>query len=479
MRVDTEVDTHVHPHVHLDVNFDVHLVSSSSTEGRSMGEDPRPGWAIRLQAERRARQWSKHEMARRLFIADGIRQGSVRNLARQIARHESGEVFPRDWADAYAAVFGMSRTDLFGEPVRRERGRSASPVGTVEERARPGDGDEDVRRRTLLELLTALGAGATVPLATAESALAALETSLGGPAGEKDVTDWQNTAWEYSQTIWVHPVGVLMKNLTSDITALAVAIRQEPRSGTRRELLRVSAQLTTYMAQELSDMGELREARRSFHAATQAADASGDRDLASWVRCYHATTAFWEGRPTHVITKLLDDAFVHVPNAPSVGLAKALKTRAHLQAAQGDKAGAEATLHKLYGVYEGLPTHITQDHITPHGFSENSLSQGDAFIYAFLGDTKRAVSAIDKSLSLLPPERKGSRANIHLVHSLALIHDGDIAEGLSLATGTHEGMPTSTSRRLITREIIKALPDGKARALPAARELYALASAKT
>ncbi|WP_119731383.1 helix-turn-helix domain-containing protein [Thermomonospora amylolytica] len=444
-----------------------------------MSGDQRPAWAVRLETERRARGWSKQEMARRLLAVDGLSQGTARNLARQVLRWENGEVFPRDWADAYAAVFELDRTELFREFPQSGEGRGVELVGTVVGRARPGDGDEDVRRRALLELLTALGVGAAVPLGTVDTALAALEDSLGGPGEEMDVAGWQNTAWEYSQMIWVHPVGVLTNSLASDIATLAVTLQRETRPEARRELLRVSAELTTYMAQELGDMGRFRDVRRAMLAATRAADESGDQELATWVRCYHANSAFWEGRPAHVVAGLIDDALAHAPKTANAGLAKAFKTQAHLLAAQGDASGAESALRRMYEVYERLPGEITQDHISPHGFSENSLRQADAYVYAVLGDANRAAAAAEQSLELLPLERKGSRVNVHLMHSIALVHDHDVTEGLNLALNAHEGMPTSRSRRRITAEIIKALPNEKARTLSAARELRTLASAKT
>lgn len=71
----------------------------------------RPAWAVRLQAERERRGWSKHEMARHLL---GDRHGSVTSLARQILSWEKGEHFPRDWAAAYTSAFGILEDELFG-----------------------------------------------------------------------------------------------------------------------------------------------------------------------------------------------------------------------------------------------------------------------------------------------------------------------------------------------------------------------------
>jgi tetratricopeptide (TPR) repeat protein len=443
-----------------------------------MTDQQRPSWAVRLEAERSARRWNKHEMARRLLAAAGLEQGSVRNLARQIHRWEAGKVFPRDWATAYAIAFELDETDLFGCSPRPVEGQSTALAGNVVGRTRPDDGDEDVRRRALLELMAVLGAGMAVPVASVDTALAALEDSLGRQAAELDVPDWQNTAWQYSQTIWVQPVGVLMHDLTADIMALGAALQRESRPPVRQELLRVSAQLAAYMAQELSDMGRLRDARRSLQAAAHAADESGDRDLSTWVRSYHASRALWEDRPVQIVSGLLDDALGHASGRPTAGLAKALMIHAQLLATQGDAVGAGKALHNLRQVFGNLPDHITQDRISPHGYPEGALWETEGFAYAILGDTKRAVSATDQAFSLMPEERSGSRTNINLMRALALVRDRDITEGLTHAVETMRGMPTSTSRRRITGEILKALPDEKSRTLPAARELRALTIGK-
>ncbi|ACY96538.1 MULTISPECIES: hypothetical protein [Thermomonospora] len=444
-----------------------------------MTDKRRPAWAVRLEAERSARGWGKHEMARRLLAASHIERGSIRNLARQIHRWEAGEVFPRDWATTYATAFKLDEKDLFGSACPYPGGQSTTPTGTVEKKTRPDNGDDDVKRRALLELMAALGAGAAVPAGTVAAVLAALESSLDAPATELDAPGWQNLAWEYSQEIWVQPVGALMRDLAADIMDLGVALQREKNPSARKDLLRVSAQLTTYMSQELSDLGRYRDAGRALQAATHAADESGDRELSVWVRWYRASRALWENRPPEVISNLLADAFKHASGTPSSGLAKAFGTRAKFLATQGDATGAKQAIRDLHEVFGRLPEHVLQDRISPHGFPESSLRQVEGFTHVMLGDTKHATSAIDQALSLMPEERSGSRTNLNLMRALALVHDRDITEGLNHAATTLNGMPTSSSRRRITEEIIKALPDEKTRALPAARELRALAAGKT
>jgi tetratricopeptide (TPR) repeat protein len=80
----------------------------------AMTERERPLWAVRLQAERETRQWSKAEMGRRLRRAISAEHTPLNSLTRQIRDWENGKHFPRDWRTAYATAFEMDETELFG-----------------------------------------------------------------------------------------------------------------------------------------------------------------------------------------------------------------------------------------------------------------------------------------------------------------------------------------------------------------------------
>jgi tetratricopeptide (TPR) repeat protein len=84
------------------------------TGDRTIGT--RPTWAVRLQTEREARGWNKHEMARRLLAAAGYDEtrDAVASLVRQMREWERGRHFPRDWTTRYAAAFELNEADLFG-----------------------------------------------------------------------------------------------------------------------------------------------------------------------------------------------------------------------------------------------------------------------------------------------------------------------------------------------------------------------------
>lgn len=80
--------------------------------------DSRPAWAIRLQAERESRGWSKREMARRLLRTPQYRNYDHGCILRQIYRWENGEVFPRRAQTAFAVAFGIHE-DHFSSNVAK------------------------------------------------------------------------------------------------------------------------------------------------------------------------------------------------------------------------------------------------------------------------------------------------------------------------------------------------------------------------
>lgn len=78
----------------------------------------RPAWAQRLFDERVERRWSQKEMAIRLRAAASERERrelpTTESLRRYVRAYESGDHFPRDYAQLYCRAFGLARVDLFG-----------------------------------------------------------------------------------------------------------------------------------------------------------------------------------------------------------------------------------------------------------------------------------------------------------------------------------------------------------------------------
>ncbi|MFI0404582.1 XRE family transcriptional regulator [Actinomadura sp. 3N508] len=390
----------------------------------------------------------------------------VKNLSRQLKRHENGEVFPAEWGSAYATAFEMEEKDLFGEESSEHR------AGTVEPSPIPDDGDDDVKRRAALQLLTALGAGAAIPPGVLEEVLAGVDRATGQKV---DVDEWEQTVHEYGQQIVVRPTGALVGDLTADIIAVGALLDQPRAPLEQARLLRVSAGLSGLLAIEFGDAGKERPARITWGTARRAADASGDRDLRVWTRGRAAQDAFWAGRPPEVVAALTDEAIAIANGAPSAGLARAHAARAYMAADQGDGAKALASVREIKEMFGRLP--LPAGSQTVLAFRESQMRWAESYVLTRTGDS-HAADVLDQAIALYPPSSVVPIKNLSLIQAEALVRGRQIDAGLEQAVATLQERPgyMAVGTGPLARNVLNALPE-QARALPAARELCALAFA--
>ncbi|WSA15741.1 helix-turn-helix domain-containing protein [Streptosporangium subroseum] len=333
--------------------------------------------------------------------------------------------------------------------------------------------EDDVERRTLLQLLM-LGAGAGIS-ASAVDALHAGLRQITGHATENGVNDWEQTAWDYAQGVWTEPSGSRIAELVGDIRDLNHVLTHTQVSTERATLLRVYAQLAAFMAFDLAESSSARACWRSWRAARSAADASGDRELSVWVRAGEASQSFYLRRLGPAAETLVEEAMHLADGRPCLGLAEALKTRGRILATHGRVDLAREALDGFRDVYERLPASVTNDHISVWGMPLEGVQYAEAFVLTMMGDGGAAVPMLEHALASCPQEKAGGRANIGLIQAWGLVQDRDVSEGLGHALDITASLPVTAARRKIVREIVTALPE-KARKLPVARELHALAA---
>jgi hypothetical protein len=343
--------------------------------------------------------------------------------------------------------------------------------GTIAANTSAAD-EDDMERRTLLQVLAAIGTGAAIP-ASAIDQLHSRVRRLTGPLGDNSAEDWEQIAWDYAQGVWTEPPGAQTADLVGDINALDHKLARTTNAAERMTLLRVYAQLAAFLAYELVDVSSARASWRSWRVARAAADACGDRGLSVWVRAAEASESFYQGRPGPIADTLAQQAIHLADGRPGFGLACALKIRSRVLATQGRPGEARATLHELRDVHERLPSSVTDDHISVWGLPLESIQYAEAFALTKIGDTRVAQGMLAEALAASPQEKAGGRANISLIQAWGLVHDRHVTEGLQRALDVTQPLPVTIARRKLVTEITAALPE-KARRLPAARELRAL-----
>jgi len=339
----------------------------------------------------------------------------------------------------------------------------------------PSSDEDDMERRSLLRLLSVLGPGAAIPASAIDALHAGLREITGEPA-ERDADDWEQIAWDYAQGVWTDLSGARSADLTADIQDLNRHLARTKDSSERATLLRVYAQLSAFLAIDLPLIAGPRACWRAWSAARAAADASGDRELAVWVRAMEGTESYYMKRLGSAASDLFTEAIELAGGRPCVGLANALDVRSRMLAAQGDADAARKALGELEDAYSALPASVTGDQISAWGKPPEDVQWVEGWVLTKLGDVNRAAPLLEQAIAASPQEKVGGRTNITLVRMWGVIQDGEVAEGLDRAVELTQPLPVTPARRRIVGEILGALPE-KARALPAARELRALVSA--
>ncbi|GAA3088442.1 hypothetical protein [Streptosporangium carneum] len=498
-------------------------------------EHPRPPWAARLREQRRDRFWSQRELARRLVQAadeDTRRTLPKReSVMRLIESHEAGNHQPKDpYRLLYCRVFDLAEAELFAAedassmsltpsrpPLPIMSARSVAPpyghidpaligvlfaalagfasaglagndsvsAGLAGKRLFEGSFDGDapdggaMDRRTAMQLLTLIGAGALAPPDAVAAILSGVDRAIGDREG-LDLDDWERTAWEYSFRTNTGPLGALVGDLTADLAEVGRLLEHTASPSDRVGLLRVTASLAQTLSGEFTHLRATGQARRAQRTARRAADVSGDRDLRVSIRAADAWNSFASGQPSQVILQLLDDAVRISDGVPSVALARTYAARATVLAAQSAAVGgggedARTALRDLREVWDRLPDRDTKDEFTYWGFSERAMRFTEAEVFALLGDSREATRAAERAYVLYSPALVHGRANLRLIQAYSLVRERDVSDGLGHALTSVQGLPITPYRRLIVGRVIEALPE-RAHTLAAARELSALAA---
>lgn len=388
----------------------------------------RPRWAIRLQSEREARGWNKRDMARELLDAEGLQQGNVKNLARQIRRWENGEVFPREWAAAYAISFNTPLEELF--------------AGTLFP-----DMDED--RRHLLASLGLLSVSGGAHASALERLRAAFTHAL---PDDHSVEDWEEIAWEYGHAFLTRTPGAILSDLAADLTALQGAIRRASDEYIRRRLCSPGGKLAALVAMTTATLGDHRRARDWWATARHAADASDDQDLQVWVRGYEAMSSLYARRPLHVVLKRADEAItIAGQRHPCAAVLEAMAARAQALAIRGDSDAAEETVMAMERLFETLPTASADDRLSVTVWPETGLRHTQAFVFTHTSSTQAADRAVDAALSLYPNSMPRQRAQIQLLRAACLARRGDIPMALQHAHSTLDSLDADQQTATIRR----------------------------
>ncbi len=373
-----------------------------------------------------------------------------------------------DYRAGLRAVLGAATDAELGfRPV--ERSTAVVRMGADENdspKFLPAVGKEvdDVLRRDFLFNASAAGVGVALGL---ESVRHGLNLAVSeGPS--VDLDDWNEIVREYGATAVTHTATELHKALLVDVMSLEVALARSSDPSYRRELYRIGALLSQYLAQAVGDLGQRREAMRWWRTANYAADCSGDMHAMMYVRGRRAIRAIYDGQAPEIIIDEISKSDDLVAEGPLYGRPSLLAARAQSFALLGRAEQAEASLVALRETFAALPSTMTKDH-SWHcwAYAEERVRFAESFVYSHLGDTRRAEEAQSAALDLYPPNSRRGPVQIELQRALCLVTAGDPTEGTAYATATLERLPTEHRTRFVMglgEQVLAAVPKKQRRA---------------
>jgi transcriptional regulator with XRE-family HTH domain len=291
-----------------------------------------------------------------------------------------------------------------------------------------------------------------------------------GALAEAGIAEWESIVAEHGQATRYRPEADLLGDLLADFGDLQqLMVRRHP-AVVQRQLARIAAQMAGLMSLTLLKMGQNAPARRWVRTARQAAAASGDPVVQSWVLAQEAYAAYYAGdMPGAAIIAARAQEIARGAACPGVALAAPLEARAHAMLGAAEEA-AGALVRAENALYR-LPPELQVR--SAFGYDEPQLRfhQGNAL--TSLRETGRAWEVQQRALELYPASDMTDRALIHLDRAACLLSDGNPGAAAHHAAVTVQELPPDHRSALIlyrAREVIAKVPRG----VPEVQELHEL-----
>lgn len=327
-------------------------------------------------------------------------------------------------------------------------------------------GGAEMRRRTMIRTMSALGAAAVAPGVSLE----AVRHGLGAAVG---ADEWADIVAGYGHDYYRLPAPELMARLRTDLDVLSHQIAAA--DGIQRQRLTgVAGLLSMLVALEMVSAGDRGSAARWWGSARRLAAESGDEAARMWVRGWDATNGCYDGRTVASLPGSVD-ALPPV-TAPTAAGCQMLGGYAQALSLAGRHAEAVATVERLTDLAERLPQG-TPDGASLWGWSETRTLHTQSWVYTHAGRFREAERAQDEVIGLYPAHQRRLRAQVELHRAAGMVRSGDVSGGLAYAGDVLDALPVEQHNRLVgfvTARVVEAVPAVE-RARPAVRELAARA----
>ncbi|WP_051752977.1 hypothetical protein [Streptosporangium amethystogenes] len=318
------------------------------------------------------------------------------------------------------------------------------PIG-LDLSADGGEEDENVLRRTLLQLLA--GSGIVLDgqvLGSVESIRRRMDDTLVSATVSPAMLDqWEESTIGFGRQYMNTPPLRLLCDVMLEFSAVRKAMERRQPVDLQERLCRMAAQLAGLSGMIMVNLGDHRLARSFFRTGRTAADETGDRALRAWVTAREALVPLYYGDPREALNlaKKSRDLAGQTPCAAQA-MAPVVEARALAMMSGAGKKDvvdqAKRALSRARAAFSQM-TAADQDDAT-FGYTERQLyfHQGDALVK--LGQAMEADLILEQALTKYGPTDWLDPTFIKFDRAQCKILEGDVDEALEIAQSTISGL---------------------------------------
>lgn len=305
------------------------------------------------------------------------------------------------------------------------------------------EGDHMKRRALLTSITAAIG------ISGLSGTTALADIVRHGLIDSADATeDWEAVVEDYSRRMVIDPSTQYGESL---LAQLMIAKQQNIDLGTTPERLRAVAHLSQLYGLWLGNGGNVAGARGWYRTATMLADRSGDSTTQVFVRSRTLSRGVYEGYSVRETVNGVDQA-LNISRVPSLGSLEAYSALVSVHCLSGNLAAGRVAVKQMQAVADKLPDpeQLAQERtVSFRNYLEGRVGPR--------GDADAAWDEADSALRSVPVWH----ADAKVYYAIALVRDGDVAEGIDLALSA--GRAFGKEVRVIgvgLRDVIAAVPSG-------------------
>jgi transcriptional regulator with XRE-family HTH domain len=367
------------------------------------------------------------------------------------------------------------RPSLDPSSERTKRMINDAPISIKAEGLSPIGWDE-MERRLFMQYAASIGLGASLATNPGDIGRQLMELSVG--AAPREIEAWELACNDHLYALRTRPPAVARQDLLVDLVALHRQLRAE--SSESKDLQRTFAALSTLHANLLTRLGEHGAAIRSWRAAKEAADASGDLELRLGVRATEAGHGLFGQRSPEAVLQLTRSAQKLVGKRPSQGHAFILCSEAKALSALGrpDEARKKLDAYRHLVSRPLSTTDIMSGYWNGATENKHKLHAAEMQVFASIGDEAASFNAIENVLATTNGDYRVAPTT-QLNGALCVVMRGGVQRGVREASSVIDGL-RPVQRDAMTLDhgyrILRAVPLA-ARDLDPVREFRAVLAA--